>query len=353
MSPPREVPAALGYRWPAEWEPHVATWAAWPHRRATWPGDFAPVVEQFARFVVTLARFEPVQILAGGADVLAEAQRHVGGIPQITLHDIPTNDAWCRDYGPTFLAGPAAAPPGLLDWQYNSWGGKYPPFDQDNDVPRRIADRLHYRRFEPPLVLEGGAIDGNGLGTLLTTTSCLVNPNRNPGRTRSELDALLRDYLGAAHVLWLEDAELAGDDTDGHVDQLARFVDARTVVVAAEDDPRDANFRPLRRLYEQLTSFTDQNGRPLHVERLALPSPKYHGGEPPQRLPASYCNFCFVNGGLIVPTFDDPRDAQALATLRRLVPDRQVVGTPALELVRGLGACHCLAQQQACQRLEA
>jgi len=346
MPQEREIPARLGYRWPAEWELHEATWLSWPHRRATWPGDFAAVPPRFAEFAQALAQFEPVHILAGGAEVFADAERWVGMVPNVTLHDIPTNDAWCRDHGPTFLAGPSHLPPALVDWQYNSWGGKYPPFDLDDDVPRRVAELLQYRRFEPDIVLEGGAIEGNGRGTLLTTTSCLLNPNRNRGRSRVEIEQRLKDFLGVRHILWLEGAELAGDDTDGHVDQLARFVDSRTVVVAWEDDPRDVNYRPLRQIFDQLQSMTDQDGQPLQIVPLPLPSPKFHRGDPSQRLPASYCNFCFVNGGIVVPTFDDPRDQAAITTLQRLAPDRQVVGVRALELVWGLGACHCLSQQQ-------
>lgn len=346
MSNGSETPAQLGYRWPAEWEPHEGTWLSWPHRRATWPGDFDAVPPRFAEFARALAKFEPVHILAGGTAVLAEAQRLVGAVPGVTLHDIPTDDAWCRDHGPTFLAGPSPLPPALVDWQFNSWGGKYLPFERDNDVPRRVAELLHYRRFEPGLVLEGGSIEGNGLGTLLTTTSCLLNPNRNPGRSRLEVEQRLSDYLGARKILWLEGAELAGDDTDGHVDQLARFVDSRTVVVAWEDDPSDINFPPLRRIFDQLQQMTDQDGQPLRIVPLRQPEPKFHLGRANERLPASYCNFCFVNGGVIVPTFDDPRDAEALATLERLIPDRQIVGVRALELVWGLGACHCLSQQQ-------
>lgn len=335
-------PAALGYRWPAEWEPHAATWVAWPHNPETWPDKYEPVPEQFTHFVRTLARFEPVRVLAGGGQVMADAQSHLGDLPQVTLLDIETDDAWCRDHGPIFLAKPGA-PPAIVDWQYNAWGGKYPPFDKDNAVPRRIAAALQLRRFASDMVLEGGAIEGNGAGTVLTTASCLLNPNRNPQRTRAELESALIDYLGAQQILWLARGELAGDDTDGHIDQLARFVDATTLIAAWEDDPHDPNHAPLRANFEQLQSMTDQDGEPLTIAKLPLPRPKFHEG---QRLPASYCNFYLANGCALVPQFDDPADAAAVEILKQLLPDRQVIGLPSLDLVWGLGSFHCLTQQE-------
>lgn len=344
-------PARLGYRWPAEWEPHEATWVAWPHRRGTWPGAFEPIPGAFSRFVRTLARFEPVHVLAGDGPTYATAVQLVGEVPRVTLHRVPTDDAWCRDYGPTFLTAPREQPPALIDWLYNSWGGKYPPYDHDDAAPRRIAEILDYECFAAPLVLEGGAIDGDGRGTLLTTSRCLLNPNRNPGLTRDDLERTLADYLGIRQVVWLEGGELAGDDTDGHVDQLARFVDERTIVVATESDPHDVNYAPLRRNLELLEKLAPRQSPAWQIVPLPLPSPKYQGDDPDSRLPASYCNFCFVNGGLVVPTFDDLRDEPTLELFQRLVPDRQVVGVPSLELVWGLGSLHCLSQQQPARRI--
>jgi len=337
------TPAELGYRWPAEWEPHVATWVSWPHNRDTWPGRFDQVRPQMAALVRRLADFEPVHVLAGGHEVMASARDLVGDHPHVTLYDIETNDAWCRDHGPVFLHPPPGSEPALIDWDYNAWGGKYPPFDNDHAVPRQIADRLGYRRFVPGIVMEGGSIEGNGAGLLLTTEQCLLNPNRNPGLSREEIERYLRDNLAVEKVIWLTGGELDGDDTDGHVDQLVRFVSKNTVVVALDDDPSDANFSPLRQNYVQLQTEIDQQGRSLRIVPLPMPRAKFVHD---QRLPASYCNFYLANSVCLVPQFDDPADKVAVQILRGLLPARQVIGLPALDLVYGLGAFHCLTQQQ-------
>lgn len=338
-------PRSLGFRWPAEWEPHAATWVSWPHNPETWPGKFEVVPPRFAELVRTIARFEPVHVLAGGEAVMADARQHVGDCSNVTLFDIETNDAWCRDHGPMFLVGAddKAEKPAIVDWEYNAWGGKYPPFDKDNAVPSRIAELCHRRRFVPGIVLEGGSVEGNGRGTILTTASCLLNPNRNSNLSRSKMESYLADYLGASKVLWLERGELAGDDTDGHIDQLARFVDPTTIVAAWEDDPTDINHEPLRANFEQLSQMTDQDGNALTIVRLPLPEPKFHDGH---RLPACYCNFYLANASIIVPQFDDPADAGAIETFQRLCPDREVIGVPSLDLVWGLGSFHCLTQQE-------
>jgi len=237
MSPP-DLPASLGYRFPAEWEPHAATWLSWPHNPDTWPGKFEPVPAVWAELVQLIAPHESVHILAGGEAVMAQARAMVGEVPNVRLHDIATNDCWMRDHGPMFLVGKSAAgqnlPPALVDWEYNAWGGKYPPFDLDNAVPGKLAELLGYRRWTPGIVLEGGAVDSNGRGTILTTESCLLNPNRNGPVSRESIEQYLRDYCGARKVLWLPAGHMAGDDTDGHVDQLARFVGPRTVVASVE-----------------------------------------------------------------------------------------------------------------------
>ena len=342
-SVPAETPAALGYRWPAEWERHASTWVSWPHNPKTWPDKFEPVPEQFAQFVRLLARYEPVNVLAGGEAVMQVARQLVGDSPNVRLHDIPTNDAWCRDHGPTFLVSDKDLPPALVDWQYNAWGGKYPPFDQDNLVPRRIAELQGRRRFEPGIILEGGAIDGNGRGTVLTTESCLLNPNRNAGLDREATERYLRDYLAATNILWLTGGEVAGDDTDGHIDQIARFVGPSTVVVAVCDDPSEENYGPTQQNMAELQNLRDERGEPLTVVPLPLPRPLFVDD---QRLPASYCNFLIANGCVIVPQFGDPADEHAIAILAQCMPDREVVGSPSLDLVWGLGSFHCLTQQE-------
>jgi agmatine deiminase len=364
------TPAIFGYRWPAEWEPQASVWLSWPRKPDTWPGHFEPVPGEFARFVQLLAEYEPVNILAGGREVMEQARALVGDVQNVTLHDIPTNDAWCRDHGPTFLGaevqGPRskvqsregevpAEPPdnrkskiqnpksALVDWQYNAWGGKYPPFDLDNEVPRRIAELQGRRRFVPGIVMEGGAIEGNGRGCVLTTKSCLLNPNRNPHLDQTDVERYLYDYLAVDKVLWLTGGEIAGDDTDGHIDQIARFVNPTTVVVALCDDKSDENYEPTHQNLRELEKMTDQDGRALDIVPLKLPRPLFCDG---QRLPASYCNFLIANGVVIMPQFGDPADDQAIATLEPLFPDRDVRPCPSLNLIWGLGSFHCLSQQE-------
>ncbi len=342
MSHHAETPAALGYRFPAEWEPHAATWLSWPRNRDSWPGKFEPVPAIWAGLVRILAEYEPVNVLAGGSEVLAEATAMVGQIPGVTLWDIPTNDAWTRDHGPMFLKAPQGAPPALIDWEYNAWGGKYPPFDDDNRVPGILAEKLGFRRFSPGIVLEGGAVDGNGRGAILTTEECLLNPNRNPGLGRDEVEKYLRNYCGAKKVLWLGRG-IAGDDTDGHIDQLARFVGPRTVLAPLEDDPTDDNHEPLRENFTRLQAMSDQDGQPLEIIALPMPRPVYFEG---QRLPAGYANFYIANGVVVAPTYNDPADETAIATLARCFPDREIRALDSVDLILGLGAIHCITQQQ-------
>jgi agmatine deiminase len=359
MSAPTDpTPAALGYRWPAEWEPQASVWLAWPRNPNTWPDHFEPVPGEFAQFVRLLAEYEPVNVLAGGREVMAQAKSLVGDLKNVILHDIPTNDSWCRDHGPTFLsANPKShisnprspipdlksSPPALVDWGYNAWGGKYPPYDLDNEVPRHIADLQNRRRFVPGIILEGGAIDGNGDGCILTTKSCLLNPNRNPQLGQADIERYLRDYLAAQKILWLTGGEIAGDDTDGHIDQIARFVNATTIVVATCDDQSDANYEPTQQNLRELKQLTNQHGRPFEIIPLPLPRPLFCDG---QRLPAGCCNFLIANGVVVVPQFGDPADEAALKTLQPLFPDRDVRGCPSLALVWGLGSFHCLSQQE-------
>lgn len=337
------TPAGLGYRWPAEWEPHAATWLSWPHNRATWPGKFDVIPPHYARFVRAVAAFEPLLLLAGGAAVREDAERHVGNVAGVTILDIETNDAWIRDHGPTFLPATDTQPAALIDWQYNAWGGKYPPWDKDNAVPLQIAEMYQRRRFAPQFVLEGGAIDGNGHGTVLTTESCLLSPSRNPGVSRDAVEQRLRDNLGARRVLWLSGHGLAGDDTDGHIDQLARFVNPTTVVAATSEDPGDENYASLQENWQRLRRMRDQDGHELSVVPLPVPEPLFHND---QRLPASYCNFYIINGAVIVPEFGSPADRRAHDTLAELFSTRQIIGLPALDLIWGLGAFHCLSQQE-------
>ncbi|HEX4130890.1 MAG TPA: agmatine deiminase family protein [Pirellulales bacterium] len=327
---------------PAEWEPHEATWLSWPHNQNSWPGNFEPIPAVWAELTRVLAEHETVHICAGGERVMAEARRMVGDVPNVVLHDIETNDAWMRDHGPMFLVGPKGSPPTLLDWGYNAWGGKYPPFDKDDLVPRQAAEILGYRRIEPGIILEGGAVDFNGKGAVLTTEQCLLNPNRNPQLDRAAIERYLAEYCGAPHVVWLGEG-IVGDDTDGHIDELARFVAPGIVLAAVEDDPADENYQPLQDNFARLEAATDQDGRGLEVIALPMPRPLFYGD---QRMPGSYCNFYISNGVVVAPQFDDPADAQVLEILRSVFPDRRVVGLRARELAWGLGAFHCITQQQ-------
>jgi len=336
------TPLVLGYRWPAEWEPHRGTLLAWPHNRESWPGKFEPIPGVYRQLVETLAHFEPVHINAAPGPVLDEAQRLVGNLANVTLHPIPTNDAWARDHGPTFLQSSTGGEWSAVDWNYNAWGGKYPPWDDDQQVPARLAERLGFARFSPGIIMEGGAIDGNGAGLVLTTTECLLNPNRNPHLSREQTETYLRDYLGSKKILWL-DHGIAGDDTDGHIDELARFVSARKVLAASEENKADENYAALQANLMALCEMTDIDGNLLEVVPLPMPSPLYQDD---QRLPASYCNFYIANGAVLVPQFGDRRtDPIALEILKESFPEREIIPLPALDLVWGLGAFHCISQQ--------
>jgi agmatine deiminase len=374
-SSPKMLPRELGYRMPAEWEPHRATWLTWPRRDGiSFPGRFDTIPQYWVRMVELLSAHEEVHINAFDAEHETEIRQRLGGSrglehDRVFLHRFPAYEPWCRDHGPIFVTRDAAATahstttltslpfaPGgtssigrapslelaVVDWGYNAWGGKYPPYDLDDAVPQHVARYLGVPLFQPAMVLEGGSIDVNGRGTLLTTEACLLNPNRNPHLTRDQIEQTLRDYLGVAKILWLGDG-IAGDDTDGHIDDLARFVNTTTVVTVVEDDPADANFKPLQDNLRRLRGMTDQDGQPLKLVTLPMPRPLYHEG---QRLPACYANFYIGNSVVLVPTFDDPNDEPALATLQTLFPDRRVAGIAAIDLIWGLGAFHCVTQQQ-------
>lgn len=344
LTPSAGSPAALGFRMPAEWEPHAATWLSWPHKESSWPGKLERIPPIWVEMVRALVAGEAVSILvndAAPAERVRELLTAAGvSLRNVHLHEVPTDDAWMRDHGPTFItrSGEFA----LVDWIYNAWGGKYPPWEQDDRVPQVLASRLGATRFEPGIVLEGGSIEVDGAGTLLTTEQCLLNPNRNPHLGRAEIEQYLCDYLGARRVLWLGDGIL-GDDTDGHVDDLTRFVAPATVVTVVEDDPADPNHAVLQDNLDRLRGMRDAAERPLRVVALPMPTPVEYDG---QRLPASYANFYIGNAAVLVPTFDCANDAVALATLSELFPNRRVVGITATDLVWGLGAFHCVTQQQ-------
>lgn len=341
----RATPAAQGYRMPPEWAPHQATWLSWPHNPDTWPGVLSRAEVALARAVGALTEGEVVHI-----NVLDERhERHVAGLlaghaspARLRLHRNPTNDAWCRDHGAIFVTRTGDEAPLLaLDFGYNAWGGKYPPFDLDDQMPQRMAALLDVPHRTVDMILEGGSIDVNGAGTLLTTEQCLLNPNRNPELARADIEQRLRDNLGIRQVLWLGEG-IVGDDTDGHIDDITRFVGEDTVVTVIEEDPTDANFEPLRGNRERLAAMRLADGRPLQVIDLPMPEPVLRGSE---RLPASYANFYIGNRVVLLPVFGCPRDEEAAAILARCFPGRRVVAVDCRDIVVGLGTLHCLTQQ--------
>lgn len=341
-------PASLGYRMPAEWEPHAATWLSWPHKEDSWPGIFSRIPAIWAEVARVLAESEHVCILVRDTEMERSARQWLreqqARLERIRFYPIPTNDAWMRDHGPTFVVRESGGVHELaaIDWVYNAWGGKYPPWDADDAVPRRIAELLDIPVATPGIVLEGGSIDANGRGVLLTTEQCLLNPNRNPSLARHDIEEVLRNFLGVHSILWLGQG-IVGDDTDGHVDDLARFVDPRTIVAASTDDPSSPDFPALRDNWRRLELMRDPEGRPFTIVPLPMPEPVFFEG---QQLPASYANFYIANTAVLVPVFGVPQDRTALDTLRELFPGRRIVGIPSRDLVWGLGAVHCITQQQ-------
>jgi agmatine deiminase len=346
-----KMPGELGYRMPAEWEPHVATWLSWPHELTDWPGKFAPIPWAFAEIVRHLARVERVYLLVESA----VAEKRVRGmlkkaganLEAVDFFRVPTDRGWMRDSGPICVKN-AAGEIAYNNLEFNGWA-KYSNHKKDAAVVAKANQRLKRRVFLPMrdgrrVVLEGGSIDVNGCGTLLTTEECLQSTvqERNPGYTKQDYEELFREYFGIKKVLWLGNG-IAGDDTHGHVDDLTRFVDATTVVTIVEEDRGDANYAPLQENLARLKSMTDQDGKGLRVETLPMPAPVYFQG---QRLPASYANFYIANKLVLVPTFNDSNDRVALNTLAKLFPGREVVGIHCRDLVLGLGTIHCMTQQE-------
>ncbi len=356
-----QPPASLGYRMPAEWEPHAATWIAWPHHRDDWPGKFAPVPWVYTEIVRHLSRVEKVHIVVRNGTIkrrVSDQLDSVGvNLEAVQFFKAATDRAWLRDSGPTFVVNnqPSSAAldsVGLVGWKFNGWA-KYDNHHRDDRLPRKFAQWLNLRRWAPRLeqggarvrvVMEGGAIDVNGQGTLLTTEECLLGEiqARNPGLDRAAIETLFANYLGVRHVVWLGRG-IDGDDTHGHVDDLARFVDPQTVVTVVEPRHDDPNHEPLEENLRRLKDSHDQDGQPLRVVELPMPRPVIFDG---QRLPASYANFYIANGLVLVPTFNDPADRIALDSLAGLFPDREVVGIHCVDLILGLGTLHCLSQQQ-------
>ncbi|MDP3719122.1 MAG: agmatine deiminase family protein [Acidobacteriota bacterium] len=359
---PKGTPADHGFSFPAEWFPHRGTLISWPRPEGiSFPGKYHEAIEDIAGLIKVLVTLEEVHLNVPNANYerIVRALLTARRIPlrRVVFHHIPTNEAWARDHGPAFVLrtrrGKTEA--AVVDWGFNAWGGKYPPWDADDAVPTRIAEALKLPVFYPGIVMEGGAVDFNGAGTVLTTTSCLLNKNRNPhlrqgyggqARAKTRIEKYLRDYYGQRHVVWLGEG-IAGDDTDGHIDDLARFVDERTIAIGIETDQRDPNYAILQKARRALDKARDQDGRPFTILELPMPKPLAYEG---QRVPATYVNFYFAGGrttaALLVPTFGQPaRDRKAIAVLQKHLPNRKVIGVDCRALIWGLGAIHCFTQQ--------
>lgn len=327
-------------RVPAEWQPQRAIWIAWPHNSETWPGHFESIPDCFRKFIGLIAEAVPVRVIG---DPRLRDEASVGHIRGVTWVDIPTNDSWIRDYGPTFVVDESQGR-FAIDWQYNSWGGKYPPWDADNAATAQIIRNADWPRVEGGLCLEGGALEWDGGGRLLTTTSCLVTDTRNPGWSKQQIEKQLRDLAGAREIVWVDGGGLVGDDTDGHIDQLARFIDQKTIVVAVSDDPSDVNHSGLQANERLLRQWSDQTHPRVSVHRLPIPPARFVDG---QRVPESYCNFLRLGPErLLVPTFGcDATDSYAIGLLgdlaRQESPHVDVIGIDCRDLVWGLGALHC------------
>jgi agmatine deiminase len=345
------TPRQLGYSFPPEWRRHKGTWLSWPRPEGiSFPGKYHTIPENMARIIREIAAHEPAHINVPDADYaeIVKSRLTEYGCPlrNLHFHCIKTNECWCRDHGPAFLlrreSGKRGGETAIVDWKFNAWGGKFAPCDDDNAVPSCIAKELDLPVFKPGIVMEGGSVDFNGAGTVLTTEACLLNKNRNPRLSRQKIEWYLQEYYGQEQICWLGQG-LVGDDTDGHVDDLARFIGPRTIVTAVEDDPSDVNYAALRDNRRRLALLRDPAGRPFEIIELPMPGAVAHAG---QRLPATYVNFCFVNGALLVPTYRyKQNDRQALEILQRLLPRRHIVGIDCVELIWGRGSIHCLTQQ--------
>src|SRR5690606_18461177 len=344
----RQSPKAAGYFFPAEWHPHRATWLSWPHKEASWPGKLDAVYGPYCEFIKEVSVGEKVciNVADATAESFATTQLVKAGVDStnIIFYHHPTNDAWCRDHGPAFLINPDAdIKKVIVDWGYNAWGNKYPPYELDDIIPSLVGKALDIPVYHPGIVMEGGSVDFNGDGTVLTSSACLLNKNRNPHLTQRQIEEYLYDYYGVSQVLWVGDG-IVGDDTDGHIDDITRFVNSDTVVTVIEQDTTDENYAILQENLQLLKRMRLTNGKQLNVVELPMPKPVVYEG---QRLPASYANFYIANAAVIVPTYrDDKADQQALDILAACFPSRRVVGIDSTDIIWGLGSWHCLSQQE-------
>lgn len=341
-----QTPRELGYYFPAEFAPHEATWLSWPHKEASWPDKIHTIFPYYAQFVKYLALSEKVRINVADEKMKAFAMGYLE-LANVNLEHVefffhPTNDAWCRDHGPAFLLHKTEAKKAIVDWGYNAWGNKYPPYDLDDVVPTLIGKHFGLPVFHPGIVMEGGSVEFNGAGTVMTSTACLLNENRNPHLNQSQIEQFLCDYYGQQQVLWVDEG-IVGDDTDGHIDDTVRFVNEDTVITVIESNKEDENYSLLQHNLQQLKAMRLPTGKQLNI--IELPMPDLMVWED-QRLPCSYANYYISNKFVIVPTFRSKKDDVAMQIIQSAHPEREVVGIDSTEIIWGLGSFHCLSQQE-------
>ena len=345
------TPAELGFFMPAEWHPHTATWLSWPKDPLTWPERVPQVQEIFLQMIAALVPHETVNLLVDDAETEALVRQRCvfPAGKNIRFHQLQTVDSWIRDYGPNFLLNRETRELAYNDWVFNAWGNKYEELKRDDTIPARLEATLGVRRFAPEIVLEGGSIEVDGNGIVMTTEQCLLNPNRNPGLGETVIKNYLKSYLGVERILWLGEG-IVGDDTDGHIDDIARFVATDTIVCALEDDPEDANYELLQDNLRRLQKAKDLDGRNFEIVTLPMPgvvaAANDNSPRALDRLPASYANFYIANNVVLAPIFGHKNDQRALDTLQRVFPTRRIVGINCEPLVWGMGTIHCVTQQQ-------
>ncbi len=350
------TPRELGYSFPAEFAPQTAMWLSWPHKEASWPGKLHLIYDPYSEFILRVASHQKVCINVADVTMHHEALERIRNakfatslanldqvLANISFYYHPTNDAWCRDHGPAFLVNPETKTKAIVDWGYNAWGDKYPPYDLDDVIPTLIGGKLGLQVFHPGIVMEGGSVEFNGKGTILTTTACLLNKNRNPQLSQYEIEQYLIEYYGVEQILWLDEG-IIGDDTDGHIDDITRFVNEDTVITVIEKNKSDENYDILMDNLKLLKKMRLSDDRTLNIVELPMPNSVIYDD---QILPASYANFYISNENVIVPTFrDDRHDQEALDILQECFPEREVVGIDSVDIIWGLGSFHCLSQQE-------
>jgi len=341
------TPKSQGYYFPAEFAPHVSTWLSWPHKEASWPGKIETIFPSYVAFIKSLVRFEKVNINVADAAMQQKATQLLMAadvdLSMVAFHLHPTNDAWCRDHGPAFLLNKQdPSKRAIVDWDYNAWGNKYPPFDLDDVIPTKIGEKLGLPVFNPKIIMEGGSVDFNGAGTVITSTACLLNENRNPHLNQAQIEQYLMDYYGQDQVLWVDEG-IVGDDTDGHIDDTVRFVNEDTVITVIEENKDDENYDLLQQNLKQLQAMRLLNGKQLNIVEIPMPDPVIWEE---QMLPASYANFYIANKQVIVPTYRSDKDDKVIDVIGQCFPDREIVGIDSTDIIWGLGSFHCLSQQE-------